>query len=264
MYRHANRAPEFRHANRAPEFQRLNPFGQIPVLEDDDLVICESVAILEYLEEKFPRPRFLSADVRERATTRQFMLWSGDYFSGSWEAWMAPVITPEKPVDPAARRKARDDMQAHMDVAERRLEGREWLIDDYSLADICYAPLVTVFDRVALGDLIDTRRGRRVGRALARPPRGSRHRATTRSGVVAAVASSRRRHAVRRYVLGETPNSARKLRMKFDRSAKPTSRAMSVIEARLAASRCAASRRRARSSHWCGVTPVTALNVRRK
>jgi glutathione S-transferase len=147
----------YRHANRAPEFRRLNPFGQIPVLEDDDLVICESVAILEYLEEKFPRPRFLSADVRERATTRQFMLWSGDYFSGSWEAWMAPVVTPEKPVDPAARRKARDDMQAHMDVVERRLEGREWLIDDYSLADICYAPLVTVFDRVALGDLIDTR-----------------------------------------------------------------------------------------------------------
>ena len=147
----------YRRANRAPEFRRLNPFGQIPVLEDDELVICESVAILEYLEEKFPRPRFLSADLRERATTRQFMLWSGDYFFGSWEAWMAPVVTPEKPVDPAARRKARDDMQAHMDVVERRLEGREWLIDDYSLADICYAPLVTVFDRVALGDLIDTR-----------------------------------------------------------------------------------------------------------
>ena len=147
----------YRRANRAPEFRRLNPFGQIPVLEDDELVICESVAILEYLEEKFPRPRFLSADLRERATTRQFMLWSGDYFFGSWEAWMAPVVTPERPVDQAARRKARDDMQAHMDVVERRLEGREWLIDDYSLADICYAALVTVFDRVALGDLIDTR-----------------------------------------------------------------------------------------------------------
>jgi GSH-dependent disulfide-bond oxidoreductase len=48
-------------------------------------------------------------------------------------------------------------VQAHMDVVERRLEGRDWLIDDYSLADICYAPLVTVFHRVALGDLIDTR-----------------------------------------------------------------------------------------------------------
>jgi len=147
----------YRRANRAPEFRRLNPFGQIPVLEDDGLVICESVAILEYLEETFPEPRFLSADVRVRATTRQFMLWSGDYFFGSWEAWMAPAVRPEKPLDPAAREKAYADMRAHMDVLEQRLTGRDWLVDEYSLADICYAPLVTVFDRVALGDLIEER-----------------------------------------------------------------------------------------------------------
>src|SRR4029450_199033 len=149
----------YRRANRAPEFRRLTPFGQIPVLEDDSLVICESVAILEYLEEKFPQPRFLSADLRPRATTRQFMLWRGDYFFGPWEAWMAPVVTPEKPPEPAAREKARDDMRLHLDVLERRLAGREWLVDGYSLADICYAPLLTVFDRVDLGDLIDERPG---------------------------------------------------------------------------------------------------------
>ena len=147
----------YRRANRAPEFRRLNPFGQIPVLEDDGLVICESVAILEYLEEKFPQPRFLSADLRTRATTRQFMLWSGDYFFGAWEAWMAPVVAPERPLDPAARDKAHDDIQAHVDVLEQRLAGRDWLVDEYSLADICYAPLVTVFDRVALGHLINAR-----------------------------------------------------------------------------------------------------------
>jgi glutathione S-transferase len=147
----------YRRANRAPEFRRLNPFGQIPVLEDDSLVICESVAILEYLEEKFPQPRFLSADLRTRATTRQFMLWSGDYFFAAWEAWMAPVVAPEKPPDPAEREKARDDMRLHLDVLERRLAGREWLVEGYSLADICYAPLLTVFDRVDLGDLTDER-----------------------------------------------------------------------------------------------------------
>jgi len=147
----------YRRANRAPEFQRLNPFGQIPVLEDDGLVICESVAILEYLEEKFPEPRFLSADLRTRAITRQFMLWSGDYFFGPWEAWMAPVVAPENPLDPVAREKAHDDVQGHVDVLEQRLTGRDWLVDGYSLADICYAPLVTVFDRVDLGHLIDAR-----------------------------------------------------------------------------------------------------------
>jgi glutathione S-transferase len=147
----------YRRANRAPEFRRLNPFGQIPVLEDEGLVICESVAILEYLEEKFPEPRLLSADLRARATTRQFMLWSGDYFFGAWEAWMAPVVAPEKPPDPVARDRAHDDIEAHVDVLERRLAGRDWLVDEYSLADICYAPLLTVFDRVDLGHLVDAR-----------------------------------------------------------------------------------------------------------
>jgi glutathione S-transferase len=34
-------------ALRQPEFRRLNPFGQVPVLEDGGLVIAESIAILE-------------------------------------------------------------------------------------------------------------------------------------------------------------------------------------------------------------------------
>jgi glutathione S-transferase len=147
----------YRRAQRGPEFRRLNPFGQIPVLEDDDLVICESVAILEYLEERFPEPRFLSADVATRAITRQFMLWSGDYTIGPWEVWMRPVFAPDAPVGAAGREKARDDIAAHLDVLEQRLSGRDWLIDRYSLADICYAPFLTVLDRVALGDLVDAR-----------------------------------------------------------------------------------------------------------
>jgi glutathione S-transferase len=169
-----------RRANRGPEFRRLNPFGQIPVLEDGSLVICESVAILEYLEERFPAPSLLSADVATRATTRQFMLWSGDYINGAWEAWMAPVIAPDRPVDAAAREKARDDIAAHLDVVERRLAGRDWLVDGYSLADICYAPIVTVLDRVDLGDLVAARpavaawvrrlQGRPAVRDTAPPP----------------------------------------------------------------------------------------------
>jgi glutathione S-transferase len=144
-------------AHKGPEFRRLNPFGQIPVLEDGDLVVCESVAILEYLEERFPEPRLLAADAATRALTRQFMLWSGDYFFAQWETWMRPAFNPGAAVDGPAREKARDDIAMHLDVVERRLAGRDWLVEGYSLADVCYAPLVTVFDRVGLGDLVEVR-----------------------------------------------------------------------------------------------------------
>lgn len=143
--------------HRAAAFRRLNPFAQIPVLEDGELVICESVAILEYLEEVHPSPRLLGSQPPARALTRQFMLWSGDYMNGPWKHWMAPAIRPDAPLDADARDAAYDAMAHHLDVLERRLAGRDWLIDDYSLADICYAPLVTVFDRVGLGGLVEAR-----------------------------------------------------------------------------------------------------------
>jgi glutathione S-transferase len=85
------------------------------------------------------------------------MLWSGDYMNGAWERWMAPVIAPNQPVDADARRKAYAAFAMHLDVLEGRLAGREWLVDAYSLADICYAPILTVFDRVNLGELVAAR-----------------------------------------------------------------------------------------------------------
>lgn len=143
--------------HRGAAFRRLNPFAQIPVLEDGELVLCESVAILEYLEETQPEPRLLSREPTTRALTRQFMLWSGNYMSGPWEHWMAPAIRPDAPVDADARDAAHDAIAHHLDVLERRLDGRDWLIDDYSLADICYAPMLTVFESVGLGGLVEAR-----------------------------------------------------------------------------------------------------------
>jgi glutathione S-transferase len=49
--------------------------GTAPVLEHDGLWLAESLAIVEYLEEVFPEPRMLPADVRDRARARQLMTW---------------------------------------------------------------------------------------------------------------------------------------------------------------------------------------------
>ena len=58
------------------EFLRLNPFGQVPVLEDGDLVIAASVAILESLEERHPAPPLLPDGAAARARVRELMLTS--------------------------------------------------------------------------------------------------------------------------------------------------------------------------------------------
>ncbi len=44
-------------------------------------------------------------------------------------------------------------------MLEAQLADQEWLIGEYSLADVCYAPFVLVLDRVELGDEITKRSG---------------------------------------------------------------------------------------------------------
>lgn len=57
------------------ELQTVNPLGQVPVLdletEGGGLVISQSLAILEYLEERYPEPPLLPKTAAERARVRQ-------------------------------------------------------------------------------------------------------------------------------------------------------------------------------------------------
>ena len=47
----------------------LNPSGRVPVL-DDGFVLPESLLIMEYLDERYPEPALLPADLAERARAR--------------------------------------------------------------------------------------------------------------------------------------------------------------------------------------------------
>ncbi len=158
-------------ALRTADFRRLNPFGQVPVLEDGGLVIAESIAILEYLEERHPTPALLPPDPALRAAARQLMLWSGDYLMPAWKAWMAPRFSPDVAVDDPSVTRGRRDVAEHLDVLGERLRDREWLVGGYSLADVCYAPFVTTLDLVGLGELVEERPAVRawVERLSARP-----------------------------------------------------------------------------------------------
>lgn len=156
---------------RAPEFRRLNPFGQVPVLRDGEAVISESIAILEYLEESHPKPELMPARAAERARVRQFMLWSGDYLAPAWKSCMAPRFNPEVRADDPSVVQGRAAIAAHLDVLGERLSDSNWLAGDFSLADVCYAPFVTVFAMIGLDDLLRERASVRhwIDRLSARP-----------------------------------------------------------------------------------------------
>jgi glutathione S-transferase len=142
-----------------PQFLKLNPFAQIPVLDDEGFVVAESIAILEYLEEKYPVPELLPSDIRLRATARKLMCWGTDYWPVAWKKWMAPRF-PSGLGDTwtdVSVEEGRSEIRLHLDVLDRQLGDKDWLIGEYSLADVCYAPFVLVLDRVELGEEVDLR-----------------------------------------------------------------------------------------------------------
>jgi maleylacetoacetate isomerase len=59
---------------RRPEYLALNPQGFVPALEHDGVVVTQSLAICEYLDECFPTPPLLPAGARERAAVRAMAL----------------------------------------------------------------------------------------------------------------------------------------------------------------------------------------------
>lgn len=60
--------------HRTPGFLATNPQGLIPVLDDNGVVLSQSVAIIEYLNDKYPEPPLLPTDPVARARVRSLAL----------------------------------------------------------------------------------------------------------------------------------------------------------------------------------------------
>ena len=58
----------------APEYRALNPQALVPLLQDDEVTLTQSLAIIEYLDEVYPKPTFLPELAAERAQVRSLAL----------------------------------------------------------------------------------------------------------------------------------------------------------------------------------------------
>ena len=63
-----------KNAMRQDEFLKLNPQGLVPVLDDNGIILTQSISIIEYLEAKFPAPKLLPECEIDRAFVRSIAL----------------------------------------------------------------------------------------------------------------------------------------------------------------------------------------------
>jgi len=104
-------------------FLKLNPFGQVPVLEDEGAVIADSNAILVYLATRYGDAGWLPRDaVGAAAVQRWLSVAAGEIASGPATARIIKLF--KKPVDPADA-----IARAHriLGLVDASLAGRAWI-----------------------------------------------------------------------------------------------------------------------------------------
>jgi glutathione S-transferase len=124
-------------AQKSEAFMAMNPFGQVPVIDDNGTVIWDSIAILTYLALKYDDGTFLP---RDPATFGHIMAWlgktSGPIAFGLGTARRINIF--KAPLDIEAAHQIAHDF---LHVMDEQLGARAWLVGDHiTLADLaCYA-----------------------------------------------------------------------------------------------------------------------------
>lgn len=119
-------------AHKSLEFLAMNPNGQVPVLEDNDVIVSDSNAILVYLARTYAPDWIPDTAAGEADVQRWLTLAAGEIAFGSCAARLITVFGA--PLDPAfATATAAKAMQK----LEQGLEGRDWLVGDRpTIADV--------------------------------------------------------------------------------------------------------------------------------
>jgi glutathione S-transferase len=131
-------------AHRKEPYLSLNPYARVPTLVDEDLVLYESTAILEYLEAKFPEPALVPSDIKQRAHVAMHMkLCDLQFARPGGLILFSRRFVPESSWRRDEMEKARRDVEKHYAILERQLEGKSYLVAGrYTLADLCYVPFL--------------------------------------------------------------------------------------------------------------------------
>lgn len=123
--------------NKPEDLAVINPYNQVPVLVERDLILYESNIINEYLDERFPHPQLMPADPVMRGRGRLVL------FRLEKELFVH-VNTLENPSAPAKEQaKAREAIaQGLTMIAPAYAKNKYVLGDDFSMIDVALAPLL--------------------------------------------------------------------------------------------------------------------------
>ncbi|WP_035200814.1 glutathione S-transferase family protein [Agrobacterium tumefaciens] len=120
-------------AHKTPDFLKMNPFGQVPVLDDDGEYVSDSNAILVYLAKKVGRTDWLPDDLKSAAAVQRWLsVAAGEIAYGPAAARLVTVFGAKFNPDEVIGRA-----HAVLGKLETQLSDREWLVGERpTIADV--------------------------------------------------------------------------------------------------------------------------------
>ena len=118
------------------DYTRINPKGLVPALKTDEgEVLTENAAILQYIADRYPKAG-LAPDGFERYRLQQWLSFVGTELH---KLVFQPLFSPTAP--DAVKALSRELAKPRFAYLDEHLEGREYLLDRFSVAD-CYLAAV--------------------------------------------------------------------------------------------------------------------------
>jgi len=140
-------------AQKSPAYLKLNPNGLIPVLEDGDLVLYETAAILLHLADRFPQAGLAPALASDaRAHYYKWMLWLSNTFQADFKTFYYPQrYVAEGNVSGTAEVKALAEQRLNgvLNQLDAQLQnsGGPWLLGSHYSAADCLAFVLCCWTR---------------------------------------------------------------------------------------------------------------------
>jgi glutathione S-transferase len=129
-------ASEVDFRNKSDEFLEASPTGKVPVVVVDGDSLYESNVVNQYLDEVHEEPRLMPGDPKARAYARIWMARADDDF---YPQVFVSSMGRERGFSEERISETLEKLKATLSRLEGGLEGREYLADSFSLADIAHA-----------------------------------------------------------------------------------------------------------------------------
>lgn len=138
--------------HKKPDFLRLNPFGRVPVLVDEETTVYDSTVINEYLEDEYPEPPLLPALGQSalRARARLFEDFADTSFTPQVGQLMAELAKPGEERDANRLQRLQRSVERVLDYLNHELGGQSYLAGEFSVADVGFVPRLLVLRELAV------------------------------------------------------------------------------------------------------------------